>query len=148
MQNVVLLGVDRSYALLNTPFVRLWREGDVGAGVVRLLRTSERIETLEEAAHVWGAVVGALRSVDRNRDVLLIDFRDARGRNDAAFEHTVAPFRSETTRGFRRVAFLTRSLAGQLQVQRLAREDGVLEVVRCFDTEANALAWLQEALQN
>jgi hypothetical protein len=135
--------VDGSYALLDTPFIRLWREGDVDGGVVRLCRTSERIETLEEAAHVWGTVAGALRRVDRNRDVLLIDFRDARGRNDAAFEQTVAPFRCETTRGFRKVAVLTRSLAGQLQVQRLAREDGV-EMLRCFDSEFEALQWLHE----
>jgi hypothetical protein len=96
---------------------------------------------------MWGAVVGALRTVDRYRNVLLIDFRDAWGRNDAAFEQTVAPFRTETTRGFRRVAVLTRSLAGQLQVQRLAREDGV-EALRCFDAEATAIAWLLEGLQS
>ena len=95
---------------------------------------------------MWGAVVGALRTVDRYRNVLLIDFRDAWGRNDAAFEQTVAPFRTETTRGFRRVAVLTRSLAGQLQVQRLAREDGV-EALRCFDAEDAAIAWLLDDLQ-
>ncbi len=132
--------------LLTTPFVRLWREGDSQA-VLRLYRTDERIETLEQAAQVWGSVVGALRGLDRSRHVLLIDFREARGRNDAAFEQTVAPFRTETTRGFRRVAVLTKSTAGALQAQRLAREDGVASL-RCFDAEPTALAWLQEGLRD
>ena len=131
--------------LLTTPFIRLWREDESDA-VVRLCRTDERIETLEQAAQVWGAVVGALRGVDRSRHVLLIDFREARGRNDAAFEQTVAPFRTETTRGFRRVAVLTKSSAGALQVQRLAKEDGVGSL-RCFDAETPAIAWLSEGLR-
>lgn len=131
--------------LLTTPFIRLWRDGDSDS-VLRLCRTEERIETLEQAAQVWGAVVGALRGVDRSRHVLLIDFREARGRNDAAFEQTVAPFRAETTRGFRRVAVLTKSTAGALQVQRLAKEDGV-DSLRCFDAETKALAWLQDGLR-
>lgn len=133
--------VQQNSALLNTPHVRLWREGPVGS-LVRLHRTSEPILTLEEAASVWGAVVRSLQGIDRVSHVLLIDFRDARGRNDAAFEQTVAPFRAETTRGFRRVAVLTRSLAGQLQAQRLARHDGVDSRLRCFDSEEAALAWL------
>lgn len=131
--------------LLTTPFIRLWREDDSDA-VLRLCRSEERIETLEQAAQVWGAVVGALRGLDRSKHVLLIDFREARGRNDAAFEQTVAPFRTETTRGFRRVAVLTKSTAGALQVQRLAKEDGV-ESLRCFDAESPALAWLQAGLR-
>lgn len=131
--------------LLTTPFIRLWREEDSDA-VLRLCRSEERIETLEQAAQVWGAVVGALRGLDRSKHVLLIDFREARGRNDAAFEQTVAPFRTETTRGFRRVAVLTKSTAGALQVQRLAKEDGV-ESLRCFDAESPALVWLQAGLR-
>lgn len=130
--------------LLTTSFIRLWITD--GEGVVHLQRSAERIQTLEQAAQVWGAVVGALRGVDRSRHVLLIDFRDAPGRNDSAFEHTVAPFRAETTRAFRRVAVLTRSLTGQLQVQRLAKLDGV-QSLRCFDAEDVALAWLQDGLR-
>lgn len=130
-------------ALLTTLFIRLWQEDDTG--VFWLCRTEERIETLDQAAQVWGAVAAALRGIDRSRHGLLIDFRAARGRNDAAFENTVAPFRTETTRGFRRVAVLTKSTAGALQVQRLAKEDGVGSL-RCFDAESPALAWLQTGL--
>lgn len=132
-------------ALLTSPFIRLWQE-DESAAVLRLCRTDERIETLEQAAQVWGAVAAALRGIDRSKFGLLIDFRAARGRNDAAFERTVAPFRTETTRGFRRVAVLTKSTAGALQVQRLAKEDGV-ESLRCFDAELPALTWLHAGLR-
>jgi hypothetical protein len=104
-----------------------------------------RINTLEEAKQVWGSVVRALLGLDRKSLGLVIDFREARGRNDAEFERTVAPYRSEITKGFCRVAVLTKSLTGQMQVQRLAREDRV-DGLRCFDNEGAAIQWLEDAI--
>ena len=124
----------------------MWCEGTNGS-IVRLCRTPLRIDTLEEATQVWSGVVRALLGLDRKTLGLVIDFREARGRNDVEFERTVAPYRAEITKGFRRVAVLTKSLTGQMQVQRLAREDRV-ESLRCFDSEASAIDWLESALQN
>lgn len=87
----------------------------------------------------------ALLGLERKSLGLAIDFREARGRNDLEFERTVAPYRAEITKGFRRVAVLTKSLTGQMQVQRLAREDRV-ETLRCFDDETAAIEWLEDAL--
>lgn len=130
--------------LVSTQYVRMWCEGDNGS-IVRLCRTPLRINTLSEAAEVWSGVVRALIGLDRKSLGLAIDFRDARGRNDEEFERTVAPYRAEITKGFRRVAVLTKSLTGQMQVQRLAREDRV-EGLRCFDSETAAIEWLEDAL--
>lgn len=130
--------------LISTEYVRLWCEGPNGS-IVRLCRTPLRIDTLEEAKQVFSGVVRALLGLDRKSLGLAIDFREARGRNDLEFERTVAPYRAEITKGFRRVAVLTKSLTGQMQVQRLAREDRV-DTLRCFDNEIAALEWLADAL--
>lgn len=122
----------------------MWCEG-ANESIVRLCRTPLRINTLEEASQVWSGVVRALVGLERKSLALAIDFREARGRNDDEFERTVAPYRAEITKGFRRVAVLTKSLTGQMQIQRLASEDRV-EGVRCFESEADALEWLQGAL--
>ena len=130
--------------LISTQFVRLWCSGTAGS-IVRLCRTPVRINTLEEANQVWSGVVRALLGLDRKSLGLVIDFREARGRNDAEFERTVAPYRAEITKGFRRVAVLTKSLTGQMQVERLAREDRVAGL-RCFDNETHAIEWLESSL--
>jgi hypothetical protein len=131
---------------LNTPFVQLWCDGTEGR-LVHLVRSEKTYDTLEEIDAVWGSVARALRGLDRGRCVLLVDFRRAKGRNDDAFEKASGAHRAATSRGFRRVAVLVKTLPGQLQVQRLARQDGVAEL-RCFDQEEVALSWLEEALES
>lgn len=133
---------ERSESLLDNSFVHVRRTlGRVG--VVRVVRTSAAIETLEQVDEVWGAVSRALVSLDRARHVLLMDMREAPGRNDDAFERRVAKYRTATVQGFVRVAVLVRSLPGQLQVQRHAREDG-LGMVHIFAAEQAALDWLTQ----
>lgn len=129
-----------SELLLDNRFVSVRRT--VGRpGLVRVTRTSAAIETLEQVDEVWGAVSRALIPLDRSRHLLLMDMRDAPGRNDDAFERRVAKYRTATVQGFVRVAVLVRSLPGQLQVQRHAREDG-LGMVHIFAAEQAALDWL------
>jgi hypothetical protein len=135
--------VKRAAPLLENVFVRLWQDAD-RPGLVRLYRTSERTDTLELVRSVWGEVVSAIQRLDRSQHVLLLDFRDAPARNDAAFEQALSPYRTEITRGFRRTASLTRSMVGQLQMQRLAKVDGA--EMRTFDNESDAVAWLCAAL--
>ncbi|MEY4548594.1 MAG: hypothetical protein RL685_4789 [Pseudomonadota bacterium] len=131
---------ERSESLIDNRFVSVRRT--LGRpGLVRVVRTTLPIETLEQVDEVWGAVSRTLIPLDRARHVLLMDMRDAPGRNDDAFERRVAKYRSATVQGFLRVAVLVRSLPGQLQVQRHAREDG-LGMVHIFASEPAALEWL------
>ncbi len=85
-------------------------------------------------------IARALRRLSPAR--LLIDLRDAApaGRHDAAFEHGGREARKRLVRGFEPVAFLMRTSAGRLQVQRLLREDDIDG--RAFLDESEALAWL------
>lgn len=68
----------------------------------------------EEARDDWG---------------LIIDVREAVGRNDAGFEQALRPLRQMARARFARVVVLVRSAVGQLQIERLAREDGISFVV-------------------
>lgn len=55
---------------------------------------------------------------------LIIDVREAVGRNDADFEQALRPLRQLARARFARVVILVRSAVGQLQIERLGREDG------------------------
>jgi hypothetical protein len=89
-------------------------------------------------------VLAALDEASPDDTRLLIDMRRAPGRNDDAYERAVARYRAETVARFEQVAVLVRSMPGQLQVQRHAKEDG-LSKVRVFNSETHALVWLGPA---
>lgn len=110
-------------------------------GLVRVTRSAEPIVALQEVDEAWGGVLSALGAPNAGDKRLLIDMRRAPGRNDDAYERAVAHYRAETVARFEQVAVLVRSMPGQLQVQRHAKEDG-LSKVRVFNAEVNALAWL------
>ncbi len=108
--------------------------------IVYIARSATPFASIEEVEHHFQALSYALSELDRSQLDLLIDIRAVTGRNDPAFESTVAPHRARVQRGFRRVAFLVNSAAGQLQVQRHARQDGTN--ARAFQDEKSALDWL------
>jgi hypothetical protein len=125
--------------LLQNRFVRVERWPS--RGLVRVIRSAEPIVALTEVDEAWGGVLLALDDVGAGDKRMLIDMRRAPGRNDDAYERSVARYRAETVARFDQVAVLVRSMPGQLQVQRHAKEDG-LSKVRVFNSEAHALAWL------
>jgi hypothetical protein len=125
--------------LLHNRFVRVQRWPS--KGLVRVTRSAEPIVALEEVDEAWGSVLVALHEAEASDKFLLIDMRRAPGRNDDAYERSVARYRAKTVARFEQVAVLVRSMPGQLQVQRHAKEDG-LSKVRVFNSETHALAWL------
>lgn len=130
-----------SESLLENDFVSVRRTlGPIK--LIRVLRTSVDIETLEQIDEAWGTVMRVLMPIDKPSHVLLIDMRNARPRNDEAFERSVAQYRASTVRGFSRVAVLVKSVSGELQVQRHVREDRLGEV-EIFGLEQEALDWLE-----
>jgi len=134
------MSVPDSRCLVANAFVSV-HSSPASGGLVHVVRSDVPIETLEQVDEVWGGVSRSLLALDKTQYVLLMDMRSARGRNDDAFEQRVAPHRAATVQGFARVAVLVRSLPGQLQVQRHAREDS-LSSVKIFASETEALAWL------
>jgi hypothetical protein len=129
--------------LLENAFVSVRRTIGI-MKLIRVVRTTAALDTLEQVDEAWGGVSRVLAPIDRSRHVLLIDMRSAPGRNDDAFERRVAPYRAATVHGFPRVAVLVKSVPGQLQVQRHVREDGLGEV-QIFVSEHDAIEWLASA---
>ena len=93
----------------------------------RLVRTAESFDTVEVLAAEHEALLPHLSKA--RPQPLLVDLRDARGRNDPAFETAMARYRRPMYEGFPRVVVLVRSAIGKLQVQRHFAEDGLGDVV-------------------
>lgn len=109
-------------------------------GVARVTRSGQRSQTIEEITAAFDRAIAALDTLDRPRLRLLIDLRAAPGRNDAEFESAMATRRSNLIRAFAAVAILVQTPVGELQVGRIAREDGAN--IGVFSDEAKALTWL------
>lgn len=93
-----------------------------GAGH-RLTRTEQAFENLAELAAAHDAL---LPQLTRLRSApLLVDLREAKGRNDPSFEQAMAAYRRTMFQGFPAVVVLVRTAIGKLQVQRHFVEDGL-----------------------
>jgi hypothetical protein len=112
------------------------------ARVAHVVRSARRAESLCDVDEAWGSVQRALTPLVRPEHGLLIDMRDAPGRNDPEFESAVARYRALTIQGFRRVAVVVRSIPGQMQIQRHVNEDRATKV-RVFTDERQAFAFLR-----
>ena len=90
-------------------------------GVLR--RTPLPAASLAALASDNDALLAKLRS-DHQSFGLVVDMREAPLRNDTAFEQTMAKMRIELTTRFQRCAVLLESQLGELQVNRLERDEG------------------------
>lgn len=85
----------------------------------------------------------ALDRTGRTGLSLLVDLREAVGRNDPEFEAAMQRLKPIVMRGFRRVAILVRTTVGALQIHRHLREDGVERMIG--SDEAQLLDYLSGA---
>jgi hypothetical protein len=113
-----------------------------GVPVVSVVRSARAFSSLNELSQAWDDMNRALDRIGRTGRGLLMDVRQATGRNDAAFEQALARHRQEGRQGFARVAVLVGTPAGMLQVQRFASQDGVR--TRVFLDAPQAIDWLSE----
>jgi len=110
-------------------------------GVLRLERTPTPYPSMEAMHAANRALAAAVRKAGVRR--LLLDLRKGPpGRNDEAFEHASGVWRKKLSTEVDRVAIVVRTVAGKLQSQRLAREEG-RRPVNVFMDEAEALAYLK-----
>jgi hypothetical protein len=106
------------------------------SGPHRLTRTAEPFETLTDLVREHEALIPHLEPC--RAQPLLVDLREAKGRNDASFEASMARFRQAMFRGFPKIVVLVRSAIGKLQVQRHFVEDGLASfVVTTSELEAS-----------
>lgn len=108
--------------------------------IARVTRSAERPQSIEQITQAFEDASRALDTFHRAGARLLIDLREAPGRNDPEFERAMATRRSELMRGFVAVAILVLTPVGELQISRIAREDG--SSAKVFTDEEKALAWL------
>lgn len=115
---------------------------DPSNGLLRLLRTANyvRPEEIESFRAQVPALVGDLRWAITG---LLIDVRQAIGRNDDPFEQASARLLQTLATQVPRIAVLTSTTIGRMQVQRTQRVHGV--PLQGFQDELSALEFLLEA---
>ena len=113
----------------------------IDGGIVRLERTATAYPSLAEMDAANRALGVAIRGAGIRR--ILLDLRKGPpGRNDEAFEHASGVWRKQLAAAVERAAILVRTVAGKLQSQRLAREEG-RQPTNVFMDEAAALAYLR-----
>lgn len=112
-----------------------------GTSIIHVTRSAVPFATRADLVRHFEALASAFDALDRPRHDLLMDVRLAVGRNDPEFETAIEPHRVRIQRGFRRIAVVLNSIAGQLQIKRFALQDRV--VVRTFPDEESALSWLE-----
>jgi hypothetical protein len=115
-----------------------------GTSIIQVTRSAIPFTSASDVQRHFDALARALEPVDRSRHELLMDIRLAVGRNDPEFELAIEPYRLRIQRGFRRIAVVLVSIAGQLQIKRFAIQDRV--TLRTFQDEEAALAWLGEKI--
>lgn len=96
------------------------------------------VATAERTFEQMGRLIDERTLVDHG---LLVDSRDAIGRNDAEFENMTGRFRARLFGSFARTAMLVKTVVGRMQADRMRREQGG-PVVSVFFDEAEAERFL------
>jgi hypothetical protein len=113
----------------------------VDGGILRLVRKPTPYPSMESMHDANKALAAAVRDLGVRR--ILLDLRAGPpGRNDAEFEEASGVWRKQLAQSAERVAILLRTVAGQLQSQRLARGEGRAPD-NVFLDEAEALSYLR-----
>lgn len=104
---------------------------------VRVVRSSVPFTDPTQVAATFHELERIVREHALVRGKLLIDSRDAIGRNDPEFEGLANRFRTEVLGGFAASAVLVKSAVGRMQVERMSRERGGIAPT-VFTDEAEA----------
>ena len=103
-------------------------------------RTPALYRSIPALTKAFDELDAALNGCNRSRFSLLIDLREAIGRNDPDFERATKGHPRRLTHGFIRAAVLVRTANGMLQVKRAAA--GIGDWSHAFSNEAEAMAYL------
>lgn len=115
-----------------SPYHRVQRR----EGHLRMTRTAEPYPDLAALDDEYRTLVRAL-TAHRGHDLgLLVDLRDAKGRNDSDFEQTLARWRRESLEGYLPLVILVRSALGRMHVERHMQADGLDATVVTDEAEA------------
>lgn len=110
--------------------------------VVRMIRSTLNHPSVQAMEASYMEVARTLDRIGRKGRCLLVDTRNALGRNEPDYD---VPFRRARDRidvGFLRIAVLLRTATGMLQVMRISEEDGLVRLITM--NEADAIAYLRD----
>lgn len=124
--------------LFSNAHVRVEYDGETR--IVWMIRSALPLSGAAELVATHDAIPRVLDTLGREGKALLVDTRLAPPRNDPEFEDALRSLRFRITRGFLRVAVLTRTVVGQLQVQRQGRQAG--EETPVFASEGECVSYL------
>jgi len=103
---------------------------------LRMARSAEPYADLDALEREYETLVAALGAYRDHELGLLVDLRDAKGRNDAEFEETLGRWRRKSLEGYRPLVILVRSELGRMHVERHMRADGLDAVVVTDEEQA------------
>lgn len=106
-----------------------------GLGIAITTRSDIPFGSIQEIEDVMDELGDTLDELGRLRYALLADLRAATGRNDPAFETTMNRLTPRWIEGFRKVGVLVQTVAGQMQIQRYARQDGIKRLITTDEAE-------------
>lgn len=110
--------------------------------IVRVYRTAEPYPSLDVAESVLKRLVRHIESAQYKGFSMLLDTRDAAGRNDPEFEELMVRYAPQLFAPFPRRAVLLRSVAGVMHASRVSlRHDSAAPDV--FRDEREAMLYLQ-----
>jgi hypothetical protein len=110
--------------------------------LVRAVRTSQPLASLDDVGAMVAHVKSSLRTLPRPRYAILIDLRRALLADESRYAKELIELRRELVSGFRKSAFLVETQVGMLQNQRFAREERL--TTRVYLDEADALTYLSQ----
>ncbi len=119
-------GVEKTPAiseLYRDPYIAVLAE--VPGALIRLLRSNVPHPTPIELEQSFRNVATAIDRHGRTGRLMLIDMREALGRNEPEFDVALRKIRPFVERDMVRVVVLLRSTVGMLQMKRINEEDGV-----------------------
>ncbi|MAQ19433.1 MAG: hypothetical protein CMN30_32120 [Sandaracinus sp.] len=122
----------RASVLHETPFHRLTDHGSY----LELVRSAEPYPDLAALEAEYRALVATQASFREGRRGLLVDLREAKGRNDPAFEETLGRWRKQSLLGFTPLVILVKSALGKMHVERHMRADGLDAMVSDHEEDA------------
>ncbi len=103
---------------------------------LRMARSEEPYPDLQAIEAEYEALVDAIAPYKERELGLLVDLRDARGRNDPGFEKVHARWRRHSLEGHEPLVVLVRTMPGRMHVERHMRADGLPAVVVTDEGEA------------
>lgn len=130
--------------LLDTELLRVWVHEP--RSIVFMRRSDRPMPRAEEDLRVvFEAVVDAMSEIHRPDYDIVVDSRQAVGRNDATFERVQAEYRWGMFGEYRRVAVVMRTLAGRMQLTRYATERVSIDTL-LFGSLSEALHYLGQPI--